>query len=249
MVKMGILGLLRWLLPLFPIASYMWGDVVMSLAVVGIVYASLLAMQQSDLKRLIAYSSIAHIGLMTAGAFALNNMAYQGLLLQLFTHGINILGMWILADIIERKTGTRTLESLGGIAQQSPTLTIFFVIIALANIALPLTNAFVGEFLLFNGILATPSNYYWVFAAVGGLGIILSAVYTLKMIRAIFYGEPNTITNKPIQLESHEVMALSVIVGLILFFGVYPQPLLDMTADFSKELFSQTDITSLFRKS
>jgi NADH-quinone oxidoreductase subunit M len=186
---------------------------------------------------------------MTAGAFALNNMAYQGLLLQLFTHGINILGMWILADIIERKTGTRSLDSLGGIAQQSPTLTIFFVIIALANIALPLTNAFVGEFLLFNGILATPSNYYWVFAAVGGLGIILSAVYTLKMIRAIFYGEPNTITNKPIQLESHEVMALSVIVGLILFFGVYPQPLLDMTADFSKELFSQTDITSLFRKS
>jgi NADH-quinone oxidoreductase subunit M len=84
---------------------------------------------------------------------------------------------------------------------------------------------------------------------VGGLGIILSAVYTLKMIRAIFYGEPNTITNKPIQLESHEVIALSVIVGLILFFGVYPQPLLDMTADFSKELFSQTDITSLFRKS
>ena len=249
MVKMGILGLLRWLLPLFPIASYMWGDVVMSLAVVGIVYASLLAMQQSDLKRLIAYSSIAHIGLMTAGAFALNNMAYQGLLLQLFTHGINILGMWILADIIERKTGTRSLDSLGGIAQQSPTLTIFFVIIALANIALPLTNAFVGEFLLFNGILATPSNYYWVFAAVGGLGIILSAVYTLKMIRAIFYGEPNTITNKPIQLESHEVIALSVIVGLILFFGVYPQPLLDMTADFSKELFSQTDITSLFRKS
>lgn len=106
MVKMGILGLLRWLLPLFPIASYMWGDVVMTLAVVGIVYASFLAMQQTDLKRLIAYSSIAHIGLMTAGAFALNNMAYQGLLLQLFTHGINILGMWILADLIERKTGT-----------------------------------------------------------------------------------------------------------------------------------------------
>jgi NADH-quinone oxidoreductase subunit M len=206
-------------------------------------------MQQTDLKRLVAYSSIAHIGLMTAGAFALNNMAYQGLQLQLFTHGINILGMWILADLIERKMGTRKIDSLGGIAQQSPTLTIFFVIIALANIALPLTNAFVGEFLLFNGILATPSNYYWVFAGVGGLGIIFSAVYTLKMIRAIFYGEVNAITQKPIVLESHECWVLSVIVGLILFFGIYPQPLLDMTADFSKELFSLTDITSLFRKS
>ncbi len=249
MVKMGILGLLRWLLPLFPIASYMWGDVVMTLAVVGIVYASFLAMQQTDLKRLIAYSSIAHIGLMTAGAFALNNMAYQGLLLQLFTHGINILGMWILADLIERKTGTRTMASLGGIAQHSPAITIFFVIISLANIALPLTNAFVGEFLLFNGILATPSNYYWVFAVVGGLGIIFSAVYTLKMIRTIFYGEANSVTQAPILLASHECWVLSVIVGLILFFGIYPQPLLDMTADFSKELFSLTDITALFRKS
>lgn len=249
MVKMGILGLLRWLLPLFPIASYMWGDMVMSLAVAGIVYASFLAMQQVDLKRLIAYSSIAHIGLMTAGAFALNQMAYQGLLIQLFTHGINILGMWVLADIIERKTGTRSLDSLGGIAQHSPTLTIFFVIIALANIALPLTNAFVGEFLLFNGILATPSNYYWVFAVVGGLGIIFAAVYTLRMIRAIFYGQPSATSPAPISLATHEVGALVVIVGLILFFGIYPQPLIDMTAAFSKELFDQTDITSLFRKS
>jgi NADH-quinone oxidoreductase subunit M len=249
MVKMGILGLLRWLLPLFPIASYMWGDVVMTLAVVGIVYASFLAMQQTDLKRLIAYSSIAHIGLMTAGAFALNNMAYQGLLLQLFTHGINILGMWILADLIERKTGTRTMASLGGIAQHSPAITIFFVIISLANIALPLTNAFVGEFLLFNGILATPSNYYWVFAVVGGLGIIFSAVYTLKMIRTIFYGEANSVTQAPILLASHECWVLSAMVCLILFFGVYPQPLLNLTADFSKELFGLTDITALFRKS
>ncbi|MBM3412126.1 MAG: NADH-quinone oxidoreductase subunit M [Bacteroidetes bacterium] len=249
MVKMGILGLLRWVLPLFPIASYMWGDVVMSMAVAGIVYASFLAMQQVDIKRLIAYSSIAHIGLMTAGAFALNQLAYQGLLIQLFTHGINILGMWILVDIIERKTGTRSIDSLGGIAQHSPTLTIFFVIIALANIALPLTNAFVGEFLLFIGILATPSTYYWVFAVVGGLGIILSAVYTLRMIRAVFYGQPNATSSMPITLSWHEIGALVLIVGLILFFGIYPQPLLDMTADFSKDLFGQTDITSLFRKS
>jgi NADH-quinone oxidoreductase subunit M len=221
----------------------------MTLAVVGIVYASFLAMQQTDLKRLIAYSSIAHIGLMTAGALALNNMAYQGLLLQLFTHGINILGMWILADLIERKTGTRTMASLGGIAQHSPAITIFFVIMSLANIALPLTNAFVGEFLLFNGILATPSNYYWVFAVVGGLGIIFSAVYTLKMIRTIFYGEANSVTQAPILLASHECWVLSAMVCLILFFGVYPQPLLNLTADFSKELFGLTDITALFRKS
>ncbi|MEY3947629.1 MAG: hypothetical protein RL512_440 [Bacteroidota bacterium] len=249
MVKMGILGLLRWLLPLLPIASYMWGDVVMSLAVAGIVYGSLLAMRQTDIKRLIAYSSIAHIGLLSAAAFALNISAYQGLLLQSFTHGINILGMWMLVDIIERSTGTRDMRSLGGLAQHSPVLTIFFVIIALANIALPLTNAFVGEFLLFNGLLSTPSNFYWILATVGGLGIILSAVYTLQMIRTIFYGDYQQSASQTIQLSIGEWIALSSIVIFILVFGVYPQPLLDLSADFVKELMSQTDISSLFRKS
>jgi len=127
-------------------------------------------------------------------------------------------------------------------------LTIFFVIIALANIALPLTNAFVGEFLLFNGLLSTPSNYYWILASVGGLGIILSAVYTLQMIRAIFYGEYQQSASQTIHLNAGEWIALSSIVVFILVFGVYPQPLLDLSADFVKELMSQTDISSLFRK-
>ena len=249
MVKMGILGLLRWLLPLLPIASYMWGDVVMSLAVAGIVYGSLLAMRQTDLKRLVAYSSIAHIGLLTAGVFALNVSAYQGVLIQSFTHGINILGMWILVDIIEKNTGSRDMRSLGGMAKHSPALTIFFVIIALANIALPLTNAFVGEFLLFNGLLSTPSNYYWAITAVGGLGIILSAVYTLQMIRMVFYGESVTGTELPIRLSASEWLALGSIVVFILAFGIYPQPLLDLSSGFVKELMGQTDISSLFRKS
>jgi NADH-quinone oxidoreductase subunit M len=249
MVKMGILGLLRWLLPLLPIASYMWGDVVMSLAVAGIVYGSLLAMRQTDLKRLVAYSSIAHIGLLTAGVFALNVSAYQGVLLQSFTHGINILGMWILVDIIEKNTGSRDMRSLGGLAQHSPALTIFFVIIALANIALPLTNAFVGEFLLFNGLLSTPSNYYWIITAVGGLGIILSAVYTLQMIRLVFYGDAVPSTQQPIRLSTVEWLALGSIVVFILVFGIYPQPLLDLSSEFVKELIGQTDISSLFRKS
>lgn len=248
MVKMGILGLLRWLLPLLPIASFMWGDVAMSLAVAGIVYGSLMAMQQTDLKRLVAYSSIAHIGLLSAAAFALNVSAFQGLLLQSFNHGVNILGMWMLVDIIERKTGTRDIKALGGIAQQSPLLTIFFVVIALANIALPLTNAFVGEFLLLNGLLATPSDYYWILTAVAGLGVILSAIYTLRMIRAVFFGETVSLTTQPIRLSVSEIIALTLVVGLILIVGVYPQPLLNLSSDFVKELVSQTDISSLFRK-
>jgi NADH-quinone oxidoreductase subunit M len=247
MVKMGILGILRWLLPLFPIAAYQWGDVIMGLAVGGIVYASLIAWRQDDLKRLVAYSSIAHIGLMGAAAFAGNLGSLQGLCFQLFSHGINILGMWILVDLIERNLGTRKIAALGGLAQQSPALTIFMVIIALANIALPLTNGFVGELLMFTGLLATKSNYYWVFTVVAGSGIILSAVYTLGMIRAVFFGESQPQTAAPVKLLMQEQLVLLIIVGLILFFGIYPQPLLDVTASYSDYLFKQIDISYLFK--
>lgn len=249
MVKMGLLGLLRWVLPLFPVASYMWGDVIMTLGVISVVYASLLAWRQQDLKRLVAYSSIAHLGLMTVAVFAVNASAIQGVLIQLFSHGVNVLGMWLLVELIERKTGTRQLKELGGIAQHSPLLTIFFLVIALANIALPVTNAFVGEFLMFNGILATKSNFYWVFALVAGLGIILSAVYTLNMIRVVFFGATNEKTTAPIELAIQEKIALTAIVLLILVFGIYPQPLLDITSSFAQQLIGQGDISVLFRKS
>lgn len=248
MVKMGLLGILRWLLPIFPIAAYQWGDVIMGLAVGGIVYASLVAWRQDDLKRLVAYSSIAHIGLMSAAAFAANITALQGLCFQLFAHGINIFGMWLLVDLIERHLGTRKISALGGLAQRSPALTIFTVVIALANIALPLTNGFVGELLMFSGLLATKSNYYWILTLVAGLGIILSAVYTLGMIRSVFFGESNALTATPIELKTHERLVLLLVVSMIVVFGVFPQPLLDVTAGFTEQLVRQIDISYLFRK-
>lgn len=191
MVKMGLLGLIRWLMPILPMASFQWGDVVMILAVIGIIYASLVAIRQDDLKRLIAYSSIAHISLMAAALFAENLSGTQGVMIQMFNHGINIIGLWIIVEIIERRYGTRKISELGGLAQQAPVMTIFFVIIALANIALPLTNGFAGEFLMFNGLLSAKSNYNVVFTVLAGLGIILAAVYTLNMIRKTFYGRPS----------------------------------------------------------
>lgn len=249
MVKMGVLGMLRWLLPIFPIASYMWGDVVMSLGVISVIYASLLAWKQGDLKRLVAYSSIAHLGLMTMAAFSVNETAFQGLLIQLFSHGINILGMWLLLDIIEKKFGTRKMAELGGIAQRSPLLTIFFMVIALANIALPLTNGFIGEFLMFNGILSARTSYFWIFTLLAGTGIIFSAVYTLNMIRHTFFGALNERTQQAVELSLQEKITLSILVLLILVFGIYPQPLLDITASYAQQLLSSTDISYLFRKS
>ena len=249
MVKMGLVGALRWLLPVVPVASFAWGDVVTSLSVIGIIYASLIAIRQDDLKRLIAYSSIAHIGLMSAAVFAENSSSLQGVMIQMFNHDINIIGLWIVVEIIERRYGTRKISELGGLAQKAPAMAILFVTIALANIALPLTNAFAGEFLMFNGILASSTRYYLWFTVFAGIGIILAAVYTLNMIRKVFYGDTGIVTAQASDLKLVEQVALGIIVILIFWMGVYPQALLDITQSATQFIVEKTQLTnSLLKK-
>ena len=153
-------------------------------------------------------------------------------MVQMFNHGINIIGMWMVIEIIERQTGIKKISQLSGIANTAPVLTIFLLIIALANIALPLTNAFVGEFMMFSGLY---NSNLW-FAVVGGLGIILSAVYTLNMIQKVFYGSVNASTAEVKDLGLNEKIALGIIVVVIFIFGVYPQPLIDLTASSANAL-------------
>lgn len=241
MVKMGLLGLIRWLLPVVSVGAYQWCDMIPPLALIGLIYASLIAMRQDNIKRLIAYSSIAHIGLMCAAAFTVNIYGMQGVMIQMFSHGINIIGLWIAVEIIERRYGVVKLSELGGLAQKAPALTVFFVIIALANIALPLTNAFVGEFLMFNGLLQINSNYYMWFVVMAGMGVILSAVYTLNMIRKIFYGEV-TAGSIAADISLNEKLALGLIVLLIFALGVYPQIMLNVSHDFSESLINKIKI-------
>ncbi|HWJ30466.1 MAG TPA: NADH-quinone oxidoreductase subunit M, partial [Flavisolibacter sp.] len=249
MVKMGVYGVIRWVLPVVPMASYQYGDDAMILAVIGIIYASLLAIQQDDLKRLIAYSSIAHVGLMAATLFAETKSGYQGVMMQMFNHGINIIGLWIVVELIERQFGTRKLSKLGGIAQKAPGLTGLLVIIAFANIALPLTNSFIGEFMMFNGIWnSSVTKYNIVFTSDAILSIILAAVYTLNMVQKVFYGSSNSITEKAHDISNNERLALSVLVLLIVIFGVYPQPLLNLTNGFVDTLLKEINITHLFVK-
>ena len=225
MVKMGVFAVIRWLLPLFPEQSTALAHVIIVLSIIGMLYASLIAIRQDDLKRLVAYSSIAHIGLMCAALFVQNQSGTQGVLIQMFNHGINIIGMWIVIDLIEQQTGIRKMSQLGGLAMQAPRLAILLVIVALANIGLPLTNGFVGEFLMFNGLF----QYNIWYAVVAGITIILAAVYTLGMIQKVFYGESNgTLLVKDIRVN--ESFALILIVIMILAFGVYPKPLLQLAA-------------------
>jgi NADH-quinone oxidoreductase subunit M len=227
MVKMGLFGVVRWLLPVFPQSAAYFSDIIIILSVIGMIYASLLAMKQDDLKRLIAYSSIAHIGLMSAALFTHNAGGVQGAMIQFFSHGINVLGMWVVIEWIEQQTGTRKMSELGGLAQKAPVLTILLIIVALANVALPLTNAFVGELMMFNGLF----KYNWIYAAVGGLSIILSAVYTLKMIQHVFYGSLNDKTAIASDVSGGVRFVLIVLVPLMLVLGVYPAPLLELVKD------------------
>jgi NADH-quinone oxidoreductase subunit M len=230
MVKMGVFGVLRWLAPVLPMGTYMWGDTVSTLCIVGMIYASLIAMRQDDLKRMVAYSSIAHIGLMCLAIFATTEAGIQGVMIQMFNHGINIIGLWIVVFIIEKQFKTRKISELGGIAGKAPVLTIMLVIITLANIALPLTNAFIGEFLMFTGIYSSKATTYnIVFTVTAAITIILSAVYMLNMVQRVFYGPTNARTENALDIGLNEKLMLGLIVILILVVGVYPEPLFRLT--------------------
>lgn len=223
MVKMGLFGVVRWLLPIFPEMAQKMANPIIVLSVAGMIYASLIAIRQDDIKRLVAYSSIAHIGLMCAALFVNNAYGTEGSIVQLFNHGINIIGLWIVVDIVERQTGIRKMSELGGLAQQAPWLAVLLVTVALANIALPLTNAFIGEFLMFSGLFAYNPWY----AAIAGISIILAAVYTLGMIQKVFFGSIND-NLKVADLKVTESIALVAIVIMIIVAGVYPEPMLNL---------------------
>lgn len=224
MVKMGIFAVIKWILPVLPLAVKSHSNFVIILSVVGMLYASLIAIKQDDVKRLIAYSSIAHIGLMCAAIFTNQSQAMDGVLVQMFNHGINVIGLWIVADVVEKQVGTRKFSELGGLATKTPTLSILLVVLAFANIALPLTNAFVGEFLMFSGLF---KFNIW-FAAVAGISIILGAVYTLGMVQKIFYGNTVAQTENAVDISFNAKLALVLIVVMIIVLGVYPMPMLNL---------------------
>ena len=224
MLKMGIYGVIRWLLPMLPLGVKEWGGAAIILSVIGIIYASLIAIVQKDVKRMVAYSSIAHVGLISAGVFTLSNEGMQGAIVQMLAHGINVVGMFFVIDIIIDRTKTRTIAELGGIAHKAPVFAILAMIILLGTVALPLTNGFIGEFLLLMGLYSFGP---WT-TAFAGTTIILGAIYMLNMYKNVWFGETNSNTEKFEDLKTSEKMVLIPIVALILTMGIYPKPILEM---------------------
>jgi NADH-quinone oxidoreductase subunit M len=237
MLKMGIYGVIRWLLPIVPAGVHDWGQVAIILSIIGIVYASLIAFTQKDAKRLVAYSSIAHVGLISAGIFAFNQQGMQGAMVQMLSHGINVVGLFFVLDIIFSRVKTNKIEELGGIAKVAPQLALTFLIIVLGTVALPGTNGFIGEFLLLMGVY----NYGIWAAAIAGLTIIFGAVYMLRMYQNMMLGETNSLTITFSDIKGTEKLVLYTICALIIVLGVYPKPVLHLTEASVQHLLEQVN--------
>jgi NADH-quinone oxidoreductase subunit M len=225
MLKMGIYGVLRWLLPVVPLGVGAWGLTAVTISVIGIIYASCIAIVQKDFKRLIAYSSIAHVGLISAGVLTLSETGAQGAIIQMLSHGMIVFALFFIISIVESRTGTRELLNLGGVRNVAPKLATVFVVVMLGSVALPFTSGFIGEFLLIKSVF----QYRTGLGVVAGLTIILGAVYMLKTFQRSMSGEVHQTTASFEDLHLNEKLVLYPMVLLIVLVGIYPQPILSIS--------------------
>ncbi len=221
MLKMGLYSVIRWQLPIAPIAAKTFMPILLGLGIAGVIYGSIVALRQKDLKKLLAYSSLAHVGLIAAGTYTLTLDGLSGAVLQMIAHGFIIVGLFFAAEVIYRRFETRTISDLGGIREQAPKFTSMFMILVLASVALPGTFNFIGEFT----VLYSLSQINVWYAVLGGTTIILGAYYMLKMFQNVMLGETNTKVFKDITIN--EGIVLAVIIAFLLFFGLYPKPIVD----------------------
>ena len=221
MLKMGLYGLLRWFLPLAPESIEFYQPWVIGLSVAGVLYGALIAIRQKDMKRLVAFSSLSHVGLIAAGIFTLTLEGLEGSVIQLFVHGINVVGLFLVIELIERSTGTRMLGELGGLAKNNRLFMIFFMLIALGTVAVPFTNGFPGELLLLKSLYAYRPNL----SLLAGLTIIFCAVYVFRMVQFSMFGEGK---GEVASLKWNEILAFGIITFFILGLGFMPQILIDI---------------------
>ena len=219
LLKMGTYGLLRFSFPLFPDAAAYFAPVLAVLAVIGIVYGALVAMVQPDMKKLVAYSSVSHLGVVVLGLCAMNVQGVQGSVMQMLNHGISTGGLFMIVGMLSDRRHTRLISEYGGLKAVTPKLVAAFLIITLASIALPFTNGFVGEFLIFVGAFRWSPKL----TAFAATGVILSAVYMLWMFQRVNYGPIRNEHNRTLPDLTPREWAMTVpIVALAIFMGVYP---------------------------
>ncbi len=223
LLKLGTYGFLRFAIPLFPIAAYEAIPLIAGLAVVGIIYGAMVALPQPDMKRLVAYSSVSHLGFVMLGLYAFNNAGVSGSVLQMINHGLSTGALFLLVGFIYERRHTRLIEEYGGLWSVTPVFASLFLVVTLSSIGLPGTNGFVGEFLILLGAFRSQP---WM-AAVATLGVVLGAVYMLRMYKRVFFGEvTNEENRKLVDLSAREIAVIAPLVVLIFVIGLYPKPFL-----------------------
>jgi NADH-quinone oxidoreductase subunit M len=223
MLKLGTYGLLRFGLYLFPEASLWSSRLWLGLAVIGIIYGAIVATMQKDLKRLVAYSSVAHLGFIVLGIFAVTSQSITGAVMQMVNHGVSTGALFLLVGMIYERRHTRQIADLKGIQSVAPIFAAAFMIVMLSSIGVPGLNGFVGEYLILTGTFLT---YRW-YAVIAATGVILAALYLLWAYQRVFHGEPDEDNKTFAELKLKEALVLLPFIGVIVFTGVYPKPMLE----------------------
>jgi len=228
LLKMGTYGLLRFNFGLFPNASRQMAPLVITLAVIGIIYGALVAMVQPDVKRLVAYSSVSHMGFVVLGLFSFTEQGMQGALYQMLNHGVSTGALFLFVGMIYERRHTRMISDFGGLARPMPWFSALFVIASLSSIGLPFLNGFVGEFLIMLGSWTTTAvSHPWIVTMLAGTGVIWAAVYMLWMLQRVIFGTKTSEVNTRLSdLNAREIGLILPLLGLMLFMGVYPQTFL-----------------------
>ncbi len=228
LLKMGTYGLLRFNLALFPEVSREFAWVMITLAVIGIIYGALVAMVQPDVKRLVAYSSVSHMGFVVLGLFSFTEMGMQGALYQMLNHGVSTGALFLFVGFVYERRHTRMISEFGGLAQPMPWFATLFVIASLSSVGLPFLNGFVGEFLIMIGMWTSSAvSYPWIATMLAGTGVIWAAVYMLWMLQRVVFGPVSNPENAGLSdLNARELGLLAPLLLLMLLMGVYPRPFL-----------------------
>ncbi|CAM2943485.1 NADH-quinone oxidoreductase subunit M [Chryseobacterium flavum] len=244
MLKMAVYGVMRYLLPITPLPiAGISGQIVIILAIVGIVHGALIAIIQTDMKRIIAYSSFSHVGLMVAGIFAsavvslrgsFNVEGAEGALVQTFAHGINVVGLFYCCDILYKRFKSRDIRQMGGLAKVAPKFAVLFLIIILGSMGVPLTNGFIGEFILLKSVY----DFNGTAAVIAGLTVILCAVYLLRFYGKAMFGEGDeAVLSTAKDLSGVEFSVLASLAVFVILLGIFPQPVIDMVSSSVKFIY------------